>query len=285
MKNKFDENMRKTDNAIAASSKQQAASSKQQAASSKQQAASSKQQAKLTSPKNTKQTESVPTPGRALIKSKKRVKEFGEVFTPDHIVKQMCDYCEPYISALDKKVFEPTCGNGNFLVEILKRKLGKIPTSVKNSKTHSRKNGVSKLEFYILLALSNIYAVDIQQDNVEESRERMRSIIFDFVKNIKTSIYFLNAVDEILRVNIILGDSLKRKKDIIFFDFQPDNDERTFEITKYSLLDIEKIAENSTFSSVEDIKDKLHSLKYPPPTAKPKAKPKKKKTTKQAQLF
>ncbi len=227
----------------------------------------------------------MPTPGRALIKSKKRVKEFGEVFTPEHIVKQMCDYCEPHISALDKKVFEPTCGNGNFLVEILRRKINSIPPRVKNAKTHARKNGISKLEFYILIALSNIYAVDIQQDNIDESRERMREIIYDYTKNIKTSIYFLNAIDEILKNNIILGDSLKRKKDIIFFDFQPDIDERTFEISRYSLLDIEKIAENSTFSSVEDIKDKLHSLKYPPPTAKPKAKPKKKKTTKQAQLF
>ena len=239
----------------------------------------------LNSPKNTKQTESVPTPGRALIKSKKRVKEFGEVFTPEHIVKQMCDYCEPHISALDKKVFEPTCGNGNFLVEILRRKINSIPPRVKNAKTHPRKNGVSKLEFYILHALSNIYAVDIQQDNVEESRDRMREIIYIFTKGVKTSIYFLNTVDEILKSNIILGDSLKRKKDIIFFDFQPDIDERTFEISKYSLLDIEKIAENSTFSSVENIKEKLHALKYPPQTTKLKAKPKKKKTTKQAQLF
>ena len=53
------------------------------------------------------------------IKSKERVNKFAEVFTAEREVKAMCDFCEPTISEIDKKVLEPTCGNGNFLVEIL----------------------------------------------------------------------------------------------------------------------------------------------------------------------
>ena len=68
-------------------------------------------------------------PKENLIKSKARVKQHGEVFTPEFIVKQMCDLCEPEISQINKKIFEPTCGNGNFLVEILRRKLEKIKKS------------------------------------------------------------------------------------------------------------------------------------------------------------
>jgi len=77
-----------------------------------------------------------------LIKSKRRVKEFGEVFTPEFIVKQMCDLCEPTISQVDKKVFEPTCGNGNFLVEILNRKLNLVPDFY--TKIKKQKNARSK---------------------------------------------------------------------------------------------------------------------------------------------
>lgn len=59
----------------------------------------------------------------------------------------MCDLCEPTISQVDKKVFEPTCGNGNFLVEILNRKLNLVPdfyTKIKKqknarSKKHNKK--------------------------------------------------------------------------------------------------------------------------------------------------
>ena len=86
----------------------------------KKQKISDKENIALSSVRTTKDDEKQK---ESLIKSKKRVKKFGEVFTPEFIVKQMCDLCEPTISQVDRKVFEPTCGNGNFLVEILNRKL------------------------------------------------------------------------------------------------------------------------------------------------------------------
>lgn len=58
-----------------------------------------------------------------LIKSKQRVKDFAEVFTPAHIVKDMCDLVpEEMWTNVETTFLEPACGTGNFLVEILERK-------------------------------------------------------------------------------------------------------------------------------------------------------------------
>ena len=91
------------------------------------------------------------------IKSKKRVKEFAEVFTPDFIVKDMCDLIPAEIwERIDSTFLEPACGNGNFLVEIYSRKLQRC------------KNEVDGLK-----ALNSIFGIDILADNVCESRQRL----------------------------------------------------------------------------------------------------------------
>ena len=212
----------------------------------------------------------VTTSDPTLIKSKERVKEYGEVFTPEHIVKQMCDLCEPNISDITKKIFEPTCGNGNFLVEILKRKLSSITfkTSTKNNKIYVS----SDTEFNILIALSNIYAVDIQQDNIKEARSRLETVIFNYINSFKTkkdlsiskSSTFLQAMTEILKANIIRGDTLKDKKTLYFYDFIPNKEDKTFEVTKYSLHEIEKIASNTKVIKLDTFKEDILSLKHPP---------------------
>ncbi len=92
-----------------------------------------------------------------LIKSKQRVKDFAEVFTPKHIVKDMCDLVpeEMWVS-VDTTFLEPACGTGNFLVEILERKF-KLCQSWEDG----------------LRALKSIYGMDIQADNVEEAKGRL----------------------------------------------------------------------------------------------------------------
>ena len=92
-----------------------------------------------------------------LIKSKQRVKDFAEVFTPKHIVKDMCDLVpeEMWVS-VDTTFLEPACGTGNFLAEILERKF-KLCESWEDG----------------LRALKSVYGVDIQQDNVEETKQRL----------------------------------------------------------------------------------------------------------------
>ena len=98
-----------------------------------------------------------------LIKSKARVKEFAEVFTPDFIVKDMCNLIPAEIwERIDSTFLEPACGTGNFLVEILARKYKLCKTS---------KDG--------LKALASIYGLDIQSDNVAESRLRLVEMFVD----------------------------------------------------------------------------------------------------------
>ena len=237
--------------------------------------------------------ESLASVSDSLIKSKERVKEYGEVFTPEHIVKQMCDLCEPNISDITKKIFEPTCGNGNFLVEILKRKLSSITfkASTKNNKTYVSFD----TEFNILIALSNIYAVDIQQDNIKEARSRLETVIFNYINSFKTkedssisnSSTFLQAMTEILKANIIRGDTLKDKKTLYFYDFIPNKEDKSFEVTKYSLQEIEKIASNTKVIKLNTFKEDITSLKYPPNSNKTITKTRKVKTVQsiQGELF
>lgn len=171
----------------------------------------------------------------------------------------MCDLCEPTISEIDKKVFEPGCGTGNFLVEILQRKLNKA----------------GKDEYKVLIALSNIYAVDIAQDNLEEARDRMKNIVNEHFKGKKNSAHFLMAMDAILKANICYGDMLKGRKKINFINWIPDGD-GGFELEKWNYLDIEKLREESRQTNIENLAITANELLHPPvkPPDKPKPKPK-----------
>ncbi len=201
-----------------------------------------------------------PTVGR-LIKSKRRVKDFGEVFTPESIVQQMCDLCEPDISAIDKKVFEPTCGNGNFLVEILRRKLRRI-NQVDNP----------RFDLEVIWSLSNIYGVDIQPDNVQEARQRLESVALDFIAKCQGSTLTRSTIAAILEVTIVVGDTLRDKDTLHFYDFQPNFDAGSFEVTKYSLKDIERDYANCRRISLADVSDGIARIFSLPD--KPKSKPK-----------
>ena len=203
-----------------------------------------------------------------LIKSKKRVKKFGEVFTPEFIVKQMCDLCEPTISQVDKKVFEPTCGNGNFLVEILNRKLNSVPdlyVKIKKQKNARSKKAQQEIyDFCLVLAISNVYAVDIQEDNVKESRERLKEIIYKHIKNIKNSFFFLETIDKILSNNIIVGNTLTQKNELKFFDLKPNFENLTFEISEHSLQDIEKAYSKIKLANLENLTDVMSQMRESP---------------------
>ena len=128
--------------------------------------------------------------GEKLIKSRERVQKFAEVYTPMRIVKNMCDMMPDAWDDIGKTFLEPTCGNGNFLVEIFERKL-KLCKNVSDG----------------LLALSCIYGIDIQADNVEESRQRL----FDmFIAAFPSAcLRDILLAETVLERNIICGDSLK----------------------------------------------------------------------------
>lgn len=101
----------------------------------------------------------------AQIKSKKRVAERGEVFTAEREVKAMCDLVAQECDRIDSRFLEPACGNGNFLAEILTRKLAAVKKLYKSNPYD--------FERYSILAVSSVYGVDIMQDNVLECRERL----------------------------------------------------------------------------------------------------------------
>lgn len=126
-----------------------------------------------------------------LIKSKERVKKFAEVYTPKFIVKDMCDLIPTETwNNIESTFLEPCCGNGNFLVEILARKL----------KLCKNQSDCEK-------ALNSIWAIDIQADNCDESRERMKQTIKDFNFDVTDNVI------AILNKNIICGDSLQIMKE------------------------------------------------------------------------
>ena len=129
-----------------------------------------------------------------LTKSRSRVKKYGEVYTPDHIVRQMCDMLPADAwDRIDRTFLEPSCGNGNFLVEIFRRKLELCQTP---------QDG--------LRALESITGIDILPDNCEESRERLRGMYR--MKFEQASEACLESVDRILAKNIICGNSLEIMK-------------------------------------------------------------------------
>lgn len=114
------------------------------------------------------------------IKSRKRVAEHGEVFTAEREVKAMLDLVKPETERIDSRFLEPACGNGNFLVEILRRKLDSAKQML--CRWHPCKHDEMMADLS-LRAVSSIYGIDIMADNVKESRERMYFELCDWFRN------------------------------------------------------------------------------------------------------
>lgn len=144
----------------------------------------------------------------SLVKSKDRVKQFGEVFTPENIVEDMIGLVKDDIDDIEKTAMEPSCGNGNFLVKILEHKL--------NSCKRYVEQGETKYKERFIRAIASIYGIDIMVDNILEAQSRMMDIISrvynqDIGKPMDK--YFIRSIDKILEANIILGDFLSNKTD------------------------------------------------------------------------
>ncbi|MCI6919505.1 MAG: SAM-dependent methyltransferase [Lachnospiraceae bacterium] len=183
------------------------------------------------------------------IVSKERVKEFGEVFTPDSIVNDMMDLVD---SKLDTKysdkeyisniILEPACGDGQFLVRILYRKLERV-----------RKLPVEERQLHLIKALCSTIGVDIQEDNVKRARERMQAIAtgkavktFDLsdttnIIQIDLGIEYterLNSIiNYILERNIICGNTLDDNAPIILSDYKFNGDKVIVEECALNELD------------------------------------------------
>lgn len=108
---------------------------------------------------------------KAQVKSKSRVEDHGEVFTNEREVNAMCDLVKTETERIDSRFLEPACGDGNFLIEILKRKLEIVRKKYKKSHYD--------YERFSLLAIGSIYGVELLEDNVKACRNRL----FDYWKN------------------------------------------------------------------------------------------------------
>ncbi|MBU1097065.1 MAG: SAM-dependent DNA methyltransferase [Bacteroidetes bacterium] len=139
-------------------------------------------------------------------KTRQRVTDHGEVFTSEREVNAMLDLVKQEAERIDSRFLEPACGTGNFLVEILKRKL----TVVENRYAKSQ----LEYERYAILALSSIYGVELLMDNVQTCRDRLLGIFTHYyLNNYKKEIKpeFLKAAEFILSRNILWGDALSLK--------------------------------------------------------------------------
>lgn len=141
------------------------------------------------------------------IKSKERVAAHGEVFTSDREVNAMLDLVKDETERIDSRFLEPACGDGNFLAEILRRKLAIVNNRYGKS--------LPDYEKFSILALMNIYGVDILEDNTDECRRRLYKIWEDEYKikaKNNTDESLKNVANYILSKNILCGDALSMKK-------------------------------------------------------------------------
>lgn len=136
-------------------------------------------------------------------KSKQRVADHGEVFTAEREVNAMLDLVKQETERIDSRFLEPACGNGNFLAEILRRKLAVV-------KSRYGKN-TADYERYAVIAVTSIYGVDILPDNAQECRDRLFELWnAEYTKQCKTDANdeCREAVRFILKKNILCGDAL-----------------------------------------------------------------------------
>ncbi len=138
--------------------------------------------------------------------SKQRVADHGEVFTGEREVNAMLDLVRQETERIDSRFLEPACGTGNFLAEILRRKLRVVAARYRRSRLD--------YERYAVLAVSSIYGIDILEDNVIACRGRLLAIFDEAYR----AAFKREARDEcvaaaayILSRNIIHGDALTLK--------------------------------------------------------------------------
>ncbi|HZT27277.1 MAG TPA: DNA methyltransferase [Pseudolabrys sp.] len=134
-----------------------------------------------------------------LIKSKKRVADHGEVFTPPWLVEAMLDLVKGETERIDSRFLEPACGSGNFLVPILKRKLAAVELKYGKSDFEKRQ--------YALLAVMCLYGIELLADNIAECRANMLEVLADYL-NLDENDELYRAASRVLSQNLIHGDAL-----------------------------------------------------------------------------
>jgi hypothetical protein len=199
--------------------------------------------------------------------SKKRVVDHGEVLTGRREVNAMLDLVKQETERIDSRFLEPACGTGNFLAEILERKLNVVKVRYAKNQLDYERNAV--------LGVSSIYGIDILEDNVQECRKRL----FEIFDQKYTGLFKKSAKDEcrkvikyILKRNVIHGDALTlmtvgdNPKPITFSEWSPVNGSmlKRRDFTFHGLLEHAAIKETPLFSYLgEDVFIPTPEKEYP----------------------
>jgi len=200
--------------------------------------------------------------------SKQRVADHAEVLTGRREVNAMLDLVKSETERIDSRFLEPACGTGNFLAEIVERKLQVVEA----------RYGKSQLDYErdAILALSSVYGIDILEDNVRQCRQRLFGIFdLNYLRLFKGKSHddCRESVRYILERNIIHGDALSLKtvgdnpKPIVFSEWSPVNGSmlKRRDFTFHGLLAHEAIKEMPLFSDLgEDVFIPTPEKEYPP---------------------
>ena len=138
----------------------------------------------------------------SLTKTKQRIADHGEVFTPPWMVEAMLNQVNEETQRIDSRFLEPACGDGNFLVRILKRKLAAV--EVKYGKTDFER------KHYALFGLMCIYGVELLPDNIAECRKNLLTIFSEYI-GLKSDDELYRAAAYVLTHNLVHGDAMKMK--------------------------------------------------------------------------
>lgn len=134
-----------------------------------------------------------------LIKSKQRIADHGEVFTPEWMVEAMLDLVKGESERIDSRFLEPACGSGNFLVRILQRKLASVEFKFGKSDFEKR--------HFALLGLMCTYGIELLADNIAECRANMLKIFAEYLA-VGEGDDFYRAAFYVLSRNLVQGDAL-----------------------------------------------------------------------------
>ena len=139
----------------------------------------------------------------SLVKSRQRIEDHGEVFTPNWMVEDMLNLVKDESERIDSRFIEPACGSGNFLKTVLARKLVTVQSKYGKSEFEKQHNA--------LFSLMCIYGIELLADNVVECREILLETFANFLAIDSTNKFYL-AGAAVLNVNIIQGDALTLTK-------------------------------------------------------------------------
>jgi hypothetical protein len=202
------------------------------------------------------------------VRTKERVSNHGEVLTGEREVNAMLDLVKQETERIDSRFLEPACGDGNFLIAILSRKLAVV----------EKRYWKSQLDFerYAILAVSSVYGIDILADNVHECRRRL----FEVFDESYTRLFMVETRDKcreaarfILERNIIWGDALtlrtvgEQPGYIVFSEWSPLNGSmlKRRDFTFHELLTHERMRELPLFSDLgENVFIPAPEREYPP---------------------